>query len=386
MRRHFRIWWASRPGRARPLWAAFQLWFWLRWICWAGWRAGFSALRRHGPDLRREGGISILRQCLTLVRLTVGWGIPPGELYALGVMRDPARALDFVYDCETAGFHALRNNEAGGGQWRRDAARLADKVEATRVLQEAGLPVAPIRHVVPRGVDVPLAPLMSGGEAVFCKLRRGNQGLGAFAAGSGPEGLQGESFLGRPLPDAEAVEAAWRALLARGDALVQPVLETHPDLARLTDSGAAITLRHITLRQAGGIGELSALVEIPRPAEGTGRILYSFLPVSYADGRLLRFPASRLSAPQAAVAAAQWQRVPEGAVVPHWATLRAASLRAHRCFPDLWAIAWDWVVTPEGPVLLEGNSGWSLRMPQLLLGGFAGAGVIPAAGRRGATG
>jgi hypothetical protein len=47
-----------------------------------------------------------------------------------------------------------------------------------------------------------------------------------------------------------------------------------------------------------------------------------------------------------------------------------ASERAHAVFPDVWAIAWDWVLTPEGPVLLEGNSGWGTTLPQRLEGGL----------------
>jgi hypothetical protein len=43
-------------------------------------------------------------------------------------------------------------------------------------------------------------------------------------------------------------------------------------------------------------------------------------------------------------------------------------------FPDVWAIAWDWVITPSGPVLLEGNSGWGTATPQMIQGGFLAKG------------
>lgn len=65
-----------------------------------------------------------------------------------------------------------------------------------------------------------------------------------------------------------------------------------------------------------------------------------------------------------------WARVPEGLAVPNWAALVTASERAHAAFPNVWAIAWDWVITPTGAVLLEGNSGWGTAMPQLLTGGL----------------
>ncbi len=34
------------------------------------------------------------------------------------------------------------------------------------------------------------------------------------------------------------------------------------------------------------------------------------------------------------------------------------------------ALETDWVITPDGPRLLEGNTGWAMAIPQMLLGGF----------------
>jgi hypothetical protein len=68
--------------------------------------------------------------------------------------------------------------------------------------------------------------------------------------------------------------------------------------------------------------------------------------------------------------ACQWTQAPPDFIVPHWQALVAASLAAHRQFPDVCAIAWDWIITPEGPLLLEGNTGWGTATPQLILGGF----------------
>lgn len=62
--------------------------------------------------------------------------------------------------------------------------------------------------------------------------------------------------------------------------------------------------------------------------------------------------------------------------VPRWHELADYTHQAHATFPDIRAIAWDWVITPAGPVLLEGNVGWGAAMPQLMLGGFLRDGQI----------
>jgi hypothetical protein len=61
---------------------------------------------------------------------------------------------------------------------------------------------------------------------------------------------------------------------------------------------------------------------------------------------------------------ALWQILSAADQVPFWAQIPCDSLKAHRSLPKVWAIAWDWVITPDGPVLLEGNGGWGLSEAQ----------------------
>jgi len=39
-------------------------------------------------------------------------------------------------------------------------------------------------------------------------------------------------------------------------------------------------------------------------------------------------------------------------------------------FRDHYAIAWDFVVAPDGYFLLEGNTGWEITMPRIITGGL----------------
>jgi len=67
-------------------------------------------------------------------------------------------------------------------------------------------------------------------------------------------------------------------------------------------------------------------------------------------------------------------QLPQPFDLPHWPALVWASHQAQTEFPDLWAIAWDWVITPSGPVLLEGNTGWGTTTSQIIQGGFLARG------------
>ena len=55
--------------------------------------------------------------------------------------------------------------------------------------------------------------------------------------------------------------------------------------------------------------------------------------------------------------------------------MEAAAHRGHGCFPDMFAIAWDVAITDNGPIFLEGNTGFGLLAPQMLSGGLLAGGV-----------
>jgi len=65
-----------------------------------------------------------------------------------------------------------------------------------------------------------------------------------------------------------------------------------------------------------------------------------------------------------------------GETVPGWPQTVEVCRRAARSMHGLRSIGWDVVVTPDGPVLLEGNSLWDLAMVQTHSDGFLGDPVL----------
>ena len=52
--------------------------------------------------------------------------------------------------------------------------------------------------------------------------------------------------------------------------------------------------------------------------------------------------------------------------IPFWEDAKALALRAHRCLYSMHSVGWDVAITPYGPILLEGNTTWDMRIvPQL---------------------
>jgi hypothetical protein len=248
---------------------------------------------------------------------------------------------------------------------------LADKLRQTEVLTELGVPMAPILACVSKGRSADLTTWLNPDTRLFCKTRSGSRGSGAFAVWQTDEGVAGRRLSGEPLPDVRAVSQAWRGLLEYDDALIQPALRNHPRLAPMSVSDDAITVRYITRVDGVDSDCLSSTLEVPAGWDKRGHPLYVILPIEPQTGIIHPFPDRRLHDADAKERHdAVFGRVPSDHAVPDWQLVVDASREAHETVPDLWAVAWDWVLTPAGPRLLEGNSGWGGTTPQLLQGGF----------------
>lgn len=365
---HRQLWWQGQPGWPRSVWLLVELWLWLRWVGFTGWLTSWRVWSRWGPQVQTEEGISLGQQGQRLLWLSIGCCIPPWDVYRFRLYREPGQAWDFVYDHEIQSYHRWRSQSLGFGDASR--ALLADKLRLTTVLSDLGIPVAPILACIPRGQKAGLSPWLTEGKRLFCKTRSGNRGIGAFTVWQSQGKIQGCRFSGEALPDDQAVGKAWHELLQRDDVLVQPCLQNHPGLAGLTESDHAITVRYISYWDGGNARCLSATLEVPM-GQTQKQQSYLIFPIEPDSGIIHLIPESVLLTSEArehhtAVSAYLMSQ----RLVPEWTDLIQASLLAQQQFPELWAIAWDWIVTPEGPRLLEGNSGWGGVTPQILYSGF----------------
>jgi hypothetical protein len=133
-----------------------------------------------------------------------------------------------------------------------------------------------------------------------------------------------------------------------------------------------ITVRYISQVQTGIIHVLSATIEVPAERNVTTQLIqYIILPIDPDTGIIQNLPEHRVQSEQIVrlynhVKASGPQHSP----LPYWQNLVKHTHAGHQQFLDIATLAWDWVITPIGPVLLEGNSGWGTATPQLLRGGF----------------
>ncbi len=187
-----------------------------------------------------------------------------------------------------------------------------------------------------------------------------------------------EGFTVSP-PDACAIEL--RAFLAEltiddhshfGSAdqgwIIQHKVVQHPDLAALNPTSLN-TLRLVThLRLPSVISDDESLVRLDQAFFRVGRLGTTsdgwtvgaglLIDVDIADGRLSKGRFSSNNGGQLTSVHPDSQINFDGKLLPFWEDAIELCKTAALFFPDVRSIGWDVAITPEGPILVEGNTSW----------------------------
>ena len=317
-----------------------------------------SFTRRNAATVRRERGISIPRQLLLLLRLAVVERVDPGSYYAHHLYDAPLGLGEIA--------HYLSRTEMKNGLYsllrllRRGDPNfdlvLTDKLAFTETVRRAGLPIAPIFGVATEGhwLTAPLPAALEGDLFVKPVHGRGAAGTRAFHSigDGGYQARNGSVLAARDLLDRIGTESQRHALL------LTRRLKNHPEIADLAVE-SLITFRIFTCMDANGTPVVThAMLRALCKLEPDWHTEEEFAAaIDLESGRLGQMCSDANYAPDA-----WWDRHPKtgaevaGRVIAHWPELAALAVRAHRAFSGRMIIGWDLALTPEGAMLLEGNS------------------------------
>ncbi len=235
---------------------------------------------------------------------------------------------------------------------------LADKLATAELLSGAGLATPSLLDTVPRGGSIdPTTSTWATKGRLFIKPRHGSAARGTMAIDSLAGGvwrIDGDRFLVGP----EMLKSLVMGAAVSDSLLVQGRLDTAVELADLTTAGPAPVLRLNMARHPGRAAFLhSALLTIDVPGEHRRHFIRGQLraPIDPSSGRVksgvwFLHPADRYTR-------LPWSEIPlAGRCLPGFHEAVAMVLLAMELVPNLPLVNWDLILSPQGPVILEGNT------------------------------
>jgi hypothetical protein len=312
----------------------------------------WRCVRKCGATIAARTGKPRWQQAWEQNWLALRHGVPPGAYYQYALYCSEQRPLAACY---------LHQQEASSlfGYLNRYQGHVAieDKRAFARLCAYHGLPTPPVL-----ALDTAHHSLRERGPEMdlFLKPARGARGEGAMIWRFLGEGHYG-NHNGRTL--------SWTALCAMVEALgrqkaymIQPYLRNHPTVADLSP-GALCTVRIVTGRTPAGVIEVIGAVFKMALGQQITNTYGIFSSIELANGVLGRAVSYGATCPGYDLHPAT-RGVITGRTIPYWGEIVVLAQAAHRFVHNYVFLGWDVALTTDGPVLLEGNSGWDVLTMQ----------------------
>ncbi len=354
------------PKAPRLIVFLINIGLWLRWVLFFAWREARRYVGLYGSDVASRDGKSRVRQLMECLWLALAHCVHPQAYYHYRLYRCCARNTHWSYvnNSELVSYHR-RNANSEYADLQRGL--LSHKYVFGERMRQQGVSVAESK-LLPKGTtysQLSLNPVTS----YFLKPDRGSQSIGAFRLDFNDCGNPMlRYFSDTVLSEGTAVDLIDR-YFGDVDYLLQPLYENDGGFSVLDcGSDEVIVLRIITWRIGQEISPYCAYLEIPVVIDGVKKG-YLFAQVNTDSGKVLQ-GSLELSAVYRSELVDSFKTRLKGFIVPRWRECLANNILAHRQFSELETVAWDNVVTSERALILEGNSGWSVELPQMFCGGL----------------
>lgn len=338
---------------------------WLRWIFFIAWRTTYTCVQKYGSEIEATFKISKTQQFTACLALALAHCIPPSAYYRFKFYLTPASRpfWNYIYSNELPAYH-LRHDNPGSAKQR---SLLSDKQGFANRMRAHGISVAE-GQLLPVGYQYAQLPLQHG-ISKFLKPTVGFGSLGAFSLYIDHTGnpkirdIKGNHYEGR------AAKRHMEALFAKQAYLLQPRYTNHQHFeSLLEESDEAITLRIITWWCNDNILPYCAFLEVPILNRDKNKN-YLAVQVDCENGVAIADSLDRMIHCDTDVIS-RYKKKLDNFTVPLWHKCLENNKLAHRQFPDVHSIAWDNIITPDEPILLEGNSNWGIELPQMFCGGI----------------
>jgi len=319
-----------------------------------------SAFAKSARQLHDEAGVPFISQISGLLDAVFRCGLRGREyyLYRFDQITDKDCRQSFVSQRRFLQWLGLLND------WLRDEA-CWDKKSFHSFCESHHLPTPPILAIFENGAKEILAdsPLNQEGLVIFCKPNNGSCGKGIerwkYSNGS---------FIrqGRELRPSE-FDSYLQQKSMDDSYLLQPRIENHPEVAKLSNGSLATVRFNTFLHQEGVAGEFWPVLRMPCGESIVDNFQADNLvaPVDLQTGRLGRASMRKNGIIVEIEAHPDTGCEINGIALPFWDETRSLCRRAQECCEKEHFVGWDVALTADGPVLVEANASSGIEAMQV---------------------
>jgi len=314
---------------------------------------------------REEHRISEKTQRHQLLKLALIDGIHPASYYKLELFKREkyANRYSSLFPEEAFAFQRATNKPFSVSAQKRRI--INNKQLFNDFIGRRNLPVVPILRAYPGDIERS-KPLPR--EDLFLKPRDGVGGLGADWLVFDSETGKYHSKQSERIFSATRLELHCEGLSEQQPLILQPCLRNHAELERMIGRTLATLRVHTCYDSESCSGTvISIALKAPLPGavtdNGTNSLFFAVERQTGEIGEGIQL--FNPLAPRSPIAPATGQPI-AGAKLPDHSRVVEICKQAHAGFPEFCILGWDVALTPDGPLLLETNIGWSIEPCELV--------------------
>ena len=286
-------------------------------------------------------------QCLLhLLHFTLGYNLSPHDVFRYKLYNNKQSVFERLYSFESPIIHALNNRRFNGVKSAKQL--LSDKLAFAKALQKINIPcIATEKFIKPTYINCFIKPNVAN-----C-----SQDAGALTFDPQTKQYQLHMIQGTDILDQAQIKIRLQQWMHSQQFIIQPLLLNHPELLKQFNNEDLITFRLIIMKSPHGASiPLYLKIEIPLSEKSEHHRqyyhVYSIDLQSYALSSINpnkeKDKPPHLSSP----------------MIKHVKKAIAYCTTTHDQLFDCYAVGFDFCITPNGPVIIEGNYGWDVSAIQ----------------------
>ncbi len=330
----------------------------LRWYFYYAWKMSVICLYNKGRETRKTYGVTLTRQCLSLLRLALIHNITPDKYYKYQfyLNENKEKELVYFYTFELPNFHIVSN--AGNKTFKEATRFIGNKAEFTQALKMLNIPHVPIIQNL-EDIENPDINLFFRTEDIFCKPNKGSQSKDAFKV-KYHKNIDSYKILpinGKEIEGFEEAKAFLRKMLTHCRNLqIQPYIESHNGLKSPSQPEQSTTVRIITVRNGDIVTPIYMQIEIPDKRINE-RQFYKLYPLD-----LNTFEVSEKFKSTLHFNKDMGVFRPSSDIKEMLSNAMDVCIKAHKGLIKLKSVAFDLFITATGPLIIEANFNWDVEM------------------------
>ncbi|MDF1654445.1 MAG: sugar-transfer associated ATP-grasp domain-containing protein [Coxiellaceae bacterium] len=322
----------------------------LYWYGFKAWKLSIKTSYKRDFTVKKHHDLTRLQCLFHLLYFTLGYNLTPRDVFFYKLYNNPTSVLDRLYSFEGPIVHELNNRAFDNVKKAKHL--LGDKLAFAQALQSIGMPCITTAVFSPQQHHQIIE--LQANQHYFIKPNTANCSTDAAALVYNNKHYALQLIQGEHINQPDKIKKQLQCWAQSQRFIIQPLLLNHAELREQFTSDDLITFRLITIKSPHGAA-MPVYLKIEIALAEKAKNHQQFYQVYAID-----LQSYCLSSTNPHTPAESPRPQLSSVIIKQIQQAIGYCTTTHDQLFDCYAVGFDFCITPDGPVIIEGNYGWDV--------------------------